>query len=283
MSKAQARDARAEVTTQLSCGGKGKVKLSDGVVVSLLEQLRARTATHKRERDRKADEDQLNAIEEELPQQIKDLLAKNRAEQAKLKADLTEDIAASEARSNAKHAETANVQEKLAKVQDQQGKIQDAHAEEIQEIRDDRDRDLEAASSRDAHMIGFLEGIESENNDLKKRATKLEKRCGDQQGPPTKRARKDKEPETSETLDKKKLQKELDTARRNVTKATAAMEQDREAEDILKQGCDAGRSAKPALTAAKKKREKSEDKLARAEKELATLEAEFELKFPTCA
>ena len=58
----------------------------------------------------------------------------------------------------------------------------------------------------------------------------------------------------------------LDAAKRNVTKATAAMEQDREAEDILKQRCDAGRSAKPALTAAKKKREKSEDKLARAEK-----------------
>ena len=58
------------------------------------------------------------------------------------------------------------------------------------------------------------------------------------------------------------------------------MEQDREAEDILKQGCDAGRSAKPALTAARKKREKSGDKLARAEKELETLEADFALKYP---
>ena len=92
--------------------------------------------------------------------------------------------------------------------------------------------------------------------------------------------RKTKEPETPETLEKKKLQKELDAAKRKVTNATATMEQDREAEDIQKKGCDAGRSAKPALTAAKKKREKSEDKLARAEKELATLEAEFALKFP---
>ena len=275
MSKAQARDARAEVTTQLSCGGKGKVKLSDGVVVSLLEQLRARTATHKRERDRKADEDQLNAIEEELPQQIKDLLAKNRAEQAKLKADLTEDIAASEARSNAKHTQTANVQEKLAKVQDQQGKTQDAHAEEIQEMRDDRERDLEAANSRDAHMIGFLEGIESENNDLKKRVTKLEKRCGDQQGPPTKRARKPKEPETPEELAKKKLQKELDAANTKVTKATATLTEDKVAEDFMKTGV----VAKRFLDDAKKKRVKSEDKLARAEKELATLEAA--LTYPT--
>ena len=100
------------------------------------------------------------------------------------------------------------------------------------------------------------------------------------QPPPQKRPRKPKKPETPEELAKKKLQKELDAAKRNVTKATAAMEQDREAEDILKQGCDAGRSAKPALTAAKKRREKSEDKLARAEKELATLGAEFALKYP---
>ena len=92
--------------------------------------------------------------------------------------------------------------------------------------------------------------------------------------------RKAKKPETPEDPGKK-LQKELDTARRNVTKATATLEQDKVAEDILKQGCDAGRSAKPALTAAKKKREKSEDKLARAEKELATLGAEFALKYPS--
>ncbi len=99
---AQANAARAEVMTQLSCEGKGKVKHSDDTVVSFLLALRARTATLKRERNRKADKDLLDGIENGLPQQIKDLLAKTTAEQAKLKADLTEDIAASEARIGAK-------------------------------------------------------------------------------------------------------------------------------------------------------------------------------------
>ena len=84
--------------------------------------------------------------------------------------------------------------------------------------------------------------------------------------PPQKKPRKAKEPETPEMLEKKKLQKDLDAARRKVTKADTTLEQDKVAEDILKQGCDAGRSAKPALTAAKKKREMSEFNLAHAKK-----------------
>ena len=58
------------------------------------------------------------------------------------------------------------------------------------------------------------------------------------------------------------------------------MEQDKAAEDSLKNTLAEGKPVQPALTAAKKKREKSEDKLARAEKELATLGAEFALKYP---
>ena len=98
--------------------------------------------------------------------------------------------------------------------------------------------------------------------------------------PPQKRPRKAKEPETPETLEKKKLQKELDAANTKVTNAIKTLEQDREAEDILKQGCDAGRSAKPALTAATKKRENSEKKLKRFQDDATALEADFALKFP---
>ena len=139
-------------------------------------------------------------------------------------------------------------------------------------LRSDRDGDHAEVTGQFEEMSVHIKGMKTEVKGLKRKNEKA-----DSSAP----KRKAKEPETPETLEKKKLQKELDAAKRNVTKATAAMEQDREAEDTLKQGCDAGRSAKPALTAAKKKREKSEDKLARAEKELATLEAEFALTYPT--
>ena len=67
---------------------------------------------------------------------------------------------------------------------------------------------------------------------------------------------------------------------KKVTNAIKTLTEDKATEDSLKNTLAEGKPVQRALTAAKKKREKSEDKLARAEKELATLEAEFALKYP---
>ena len=88
--------------------------------------------------------------------------------------------------------------------------------------------------------------------------------------------RKAKKPETPEDPGKKKLLKELDNAMKKVTKATATLTEDKEAEDHLKTGA----VAKRFLDDATKKRENSEKKLKRFQDDATALEADFALKFP---
>ncbi len=91
-----------------------------------------------------------------------------------------------------------------------------------------------------------------------------------------KKPRKAKEPETPETLEKKKLQKELDNAMKKVTKATETLTEEKVAEDFMKTGV----VAKRFLDDATKKREKSEKKLKNLQDEATDLKAKFEQKFP---
>ena len=98
--------------------------------------------------------------------------------------------------------------------------------------------------------------------------------------PPQKKPRKAKEPETPEELAKKKQQKELDTANTKVTKAIETLEQDKATEDSLKNALAEGKPVQRGLTAAKKKREKSEKNLKNLQDEATDLKAKFEQKFP---
>ena len=103
---------------------------------------------------------------------------------------------------------------------------------------------------------------------------------GEAPTPPQKRPRKDKEPETPEELDKKKLQKELDNVMKKVTKAIETLTEDKATEDSLKNTLAEGKPVQRALTAATKKRENSEKKLKNLQDDVADREAKFALKFP---
>ena len=94
----------------------------------------------------------------------------------------------------------------------------------------------------------------------------------DSSTPKTRKAK----PETPEDPEKKKLQKKLDAAKTKVTKATATLTENKEAEDHLKTGA----VAKRFLDDATKKRENSEKKLKRFQDDATALEADFALKFP---
>ena len=270
LTSAQAHAFQEEVRTQRSSEGKG-LPLDAAAVAWRVRVLRRRVPTLRTSRVAKK---RLDDLEATLPQNIKDLLDKNKAE-------LKEDVAASEKRTfanmeilqeriddneagnRAEHTKTAKAQKK------HEEETRAEMAKLAEELRTNK-------ADSDAKFTELVTGMAQRDAEREGKQDEWIKH----QPPPQKRPRKAKEPETPETLEKKKLQKELDAAKRKVTNATATMEQDREAEDILKQGCDAGRSAKPALTAATKKRENSEKKLKNLQDDVADREAKFALKYP---
>jgi hypothetical protein len=163
--------------------------------------------------------------------------------------------------------------DKLTEKVDGLVEVQERQGEEQRDLRSDLDQDRQEAAKHRADDREEVDVLKKEVQGLKHKIERAESSA-------PKRPRKAKEPETPEELAKKKQQKELDPANTKVTKAIETMEQDKATEDSLKNALAEGKPVQRGLTAAKKKREKSEFNLAHAKKQAETLEAEFALKFP---